>query len=162
MRPWQPRQTSVKITAEGRNIVTREMLLHRLAGNIVSINRSHPLRVAIDGIDSAGKTTLADELVPLIEQQGSPVIRASIDGFHRLVRSAISEGQTLLQATTRIRSITPPCEQFCSIRLGCMAVGSIGVLCSTFTPILPFQPERRRLLRTLCCSSRACSSYVLS
>jgi len=63
--------------------VTREMLLHRLAAIIVSINRSHPLRVAIDSIDSAGKTTLADELVPLIEQQGSPVICASIDGFHR-------------------------------------------------------------------------------
>src|SRR5713226_1023043 len=27
--------------------------------------------------------TLADELAPLIEEQGRPVIRASIDGFHR-------------------------------------------------------------------------------
>jgi uridine kinase len=40
------------------------------------------LRVAIDGIDTAGKTTLANELVPLIEAQGRPVIRASIDSFH--------------------------------------------------------------------------------
>ncbi len=39
--------------------------------------------MAIDGIDAAGKTTLADELVPLIEGRGRPVIRASIDGFHR-------------------------------------------------------------------------------
>ena len=72
--------------------MTREMLLHRLAGIIVSINRSHPLRVAIDGIDSAGKTTLADELVPLIEQQGSPVIRASIDGFHRPRQERYQQG----------------------------------------------------------------------
>ena len=63
--------------------MTRQKLLHRLADIIVSINHSHPLRVAIDGIDAAGKTTLADELVPLIEGRGRPVIRASIDGFHR-------------------------------------------------------------------------------
>lgn len=42
----------------------------------------HPVRVAIDGVDAAGKTTLADLLAPLIEKHGRPVIRASIDGFH--------------------------------------------------------------------------------
>ncbi len=40
------------------------------------------LRVAIDGIDAAGKTTLADELAGLLERAGRPVLRASIDGFH--------------------------------------------------------------------------------
>ncbi len=59
-----------------------QKLLLELANIIVSINLSHTLRVAIDGIDNAGKTTLANELAPLIEQQGRPVIRASIDGFH--------------------------------------------------------------------------------
>ena len=61
----------------------REAILQELAEFIVSIKHSYPLRVAIDGIDAAGKTALADELVPLIEKQGRPVIRASIDGFHR-------------------------------------------------------------------------------
>ena len=37
-------------------------------------------RVAVDGIDAAGKTTLADELA---ERIGSRAIRASIDGFHQ-------------------------------------------------------------------------------
>ena len=44
--------------------------------------RSHPVRVAIDGVDASGKTTLADKLVPLIEKHNRPVIRATIDSFH--------------------------------------------------------------------------------
>src|SRR5438270_14025869 len=58
-------------------------MLDQLAQQIVSLHPPHPLRVAIDGIDAAGKTTLADELVSPIEAQGRPVIRASLDGFHR-------------------------------------------------------------------------------
>ena len=48
----------------------------------MAVHRPHPVRVAIDGVDAAGKTTLADELAPVIEDLGRPVIRASIDGFH--------------------------------------------------------------------------------
>lgn len=59
---------------------------------IVSCELSHPLRVAIDGIDNAGKTSLADELSVCIEQQGRPVIRASIDGFHRPRRERYQRG----------------------------------------------------------------------
>ncbi len=44
---------------------------------------AHPVRVAIDGPDAAGKTTLADELAPALRGRGRDVIRASIDGFHR-------------------------------------------------------------------------------
>ena len=65
-------------------MTTREQAHHQLADILVSRPHSSPLRVAIDGIDAAGKTTLADKLAPLIEAQGRPVIRASIDGFHRL------------------------------------------------------------------------------
>lgn len=60
----------------------REPLLLVLAHRISAIERTHPVRVAIDGVDAAGKTTLADELVASIETLGRPVIRASIDGFH--------------------------------------------------------------------------------
>lgn len=62
--------------------MTRGQLLHRLTDLLVSIVHTHPLRVAIDGIDAAGKTTLADELALFIEARRRPVIRASIDGFH--------------------------------------------------------------------------------
>jgi uridine kinase len=60
----------------------RRELLRSLAATIVSITRPHPVRVAIDGVDAAGKTTLADELAPLIEALGRPVIQASVYGFH--------------------------------------------------------------------------------
>jgi uridine kinase len=39
-------------------------------------------RVAIDGVDGAGKTHLADELAALLGAAGRPTIRASVDGFH--------------------------------------------------------------------------------
>jgi uridine kinase len=61
----------------------RSRCLESLATLILRVDRSHPVRVAIDGPDAAGKTTLADELAPLIERSGRPVIRASLDGFHR-------------------------------------------------------------------------------
>ena len=63
--------------------MTRAELLNQLSGLIVQVQRPHPVRVAIDGIDSAGKTTLADELAGAITAQGRPVVRATIDGFHR-------------------------------------------------------------------------------
>lgn len=60
----------------------RVRLLARLTRLIVATPTTHPLRVAIDGPDAAGKTTLADELAGAIGSQ-RPVIRASIDGFHQ-------------------------------------------------------------------------------
>ena len=69
-------------------LTTRLQILEQLAGLIVAIGRPHPVRVAIDGVDAAGKTMLADELTPLIEARGRPAIRASADGFHnpRVIR----------------------------------------------------------------------------
>ena len=61
----------------------RQAMLEALAERIAARRLPHPLRVAIDGVDAAGKTTLADELVGPIAARGRPVIRASIDGFHR-------------------------------------------------------------------------------
>ena len=61
----------------------REQFLAHLADLILRVERPHPLRVAIDGIDAAGKTTLADQLVAPIEARGRSVLRTSIDGFHR-------------------------------------------------------------------------------
>lgn len=60
----------------------REAVLRRLAGCIVGVP-ARPARIAIDGPDAAGKTTMADELAALVEGLGRPVIRASVDNFHR-------------------------------------------------------------------------------
>jgi uridine kinase len=63
--------------------MTRDSLVGRLADFIGSLQRPHPVRVAIDGPDAAGKTTLADELASALRRRQRCVIRASIDGFHR-------------------------------------------------------------------------------
>ena len=39
--------------------------------------------VAVDGLDGAGKTVLADGLAEVFAETGDAVFRASIDGFHR-------------------------------------------------------------------------------
>lgn len=61
---------------------TRGELLEDLAAAVGSVRSPHPVRVAIDGPDAAGKTTLADELAVVLRARGREVIRASIDGFH--------------------------------------------------------------------------------
>ena len=70
--------------------MNRSALIDRLAQAIDHVPCLHPLRVAIDGIDAAGKTSLADELAAELRGRGRQVIRASIDGFHnpRAVRYA--------------------------------------------------------------------------
>ena len=62
--------------------MTRPQLLDELADRIAIIERPHPVRVAIDGVDAAGKTTLADELAQPLRARGRPAIRASVDSFH--------------------------------------------------------------------------------
>ena len=41
--------------------------------------------VGIDGVDGSGKTTFADQLADVLRME-SPVVRVSLDGFHRLSR----------------------------------------------------------------------------
>ncbi|HYV07301.1 MAG TPA: uridine kinase [Blastocatellia bacterium] len=60
----------------------REVLADKLVSMIAAIQRDHPLRVGIDGVDGVGKTTLADELVGPLRNLNRRVIRASVDGFH--------------------------------------------------------------------------------
>ncbi len=62
--------------------MNRDELLTELASRISSVSRAHPVRVAIDGVDASGKTTLANELLPRLEASGRCVVRASIDRFH--------------------------------------------------------------------------------
>ncbi|HEV2602495.1 MAG TPA: uridine kinase [Microvirga sp.] len=57
-------------------------LIETLADAVVAFKRNGPLRVAVDGVDGLGKTTLADRLGSAEQARGRPVIRASVDGFH--------------------------------------------------------------------------------
>jgi uridine kinase len=61
----------------------RELILQELAFRITTLQANHPVRVAIDGRTASGKTTFGDELAAMVARTGRPVIRTSIDGFHR-------------------------------------------------------------------------------
>jgi uridine kinase len=74
--------------------MSRSQLLQRLADQLTSIKRPHPIRVAIDGVDAAGKTLLADELILPLRERGYPIIRASIDGFHNPRKIRYKRGST--------------------------------------------------------------------
>lgn len=69
--------------------MSRAAFLESMTQRIVATRADGIARIAITGVDGAGKTRLADELAPLVGAH-RPVIRASIDGFHnpRAVRHA--------------------------------------------------------------------------
>ncbi|HEY0453484.1 uridine kinase [Actinophytocola sp.] len=58
----------------------RQKLISTVAAEILA---REARRVAIDGVDGAGKTHFADELAAELTGRGVPVIRASVDGFHQ-------------------------------------------------------------------------------
>ncbi|HEU5349090.1 MAG TPA: hypothetical protein VFU63_10815 [Ktedonobacterales bacterium] len=72
----------------------RHEMLRILAERIAALPRAHPVRVAVDGIDAAGKTTLADELALALQSRGRPVIRASVDDFQRPRSERYQRGPT--------------------------------------------------------------------
>lgn len=57
-------------------------LIETLAAKIAGLARPHPARIAVDGVDGVGKSTLANNLAEALRQRRPQVIRASIDGFH--------------------------------------------------------------------------------
>jgi uridine kinase len=72
--------------------LTVDELLQKLSARITPISVPHPTRVAIDGIDAAGKTTLANALAGRMRRDGHEIIRASIDGFHRPLAERYARG----------------------------------------------------------------------
>jgi uridine kinase len=55
-----------------------------IADWITNLELGHPAHVALDGPSAAGKTTLADVLADIVQSAlHRPVVRASIDDFHR-------------------------------------------------------------------------------
>ncbi len=72
--------------------MNRSDALTELSRRISDIDRPHPVRVAVDGVDAAGKTILADELARRLHLSGERVIRASIDGFHNPIETRRRRG----------------------------------------------------------------------
>ncbi|WP_327341046.1 hypothetical protein OG384_37395 (plasmid) [Streptomyces sp. NBC_01324] len=61
---------------------TRDQVIGRIADHLTAQDPGHPLRVAVDGITAAGKTTLARALVSAVAGRGRPALHLSMDGFH--------------------------------------------------------------------------------
>ena len=61
----------------------RAELLESVAQDVLQHRRLPITRVAVDGVDGAGKTNFADELAVHLDRAGVVVIRAGADGFHR-------------------------------------------------------------------------------
>ena len=54
----------------------------RVADLVPASGAGWAVRVAVDGVDGAGKTVFADELAAVLTGRGRAVLRASVDGFH--------------------------------------------------------------------------------
>ncbi|MCJ0895289.1 hypothetical protein [Rhodococcus sp. ARC_M5] len=50
--------------------------------DVLSRDPGHPLRVAIDGVTAAGKSTCARWLVAAVAAHGRPAVHVTMDGFH--------------------------------------------------------------------------------
>jgi len=77
-----------------RFMSARQQVLEVVAARILKTSSPYVLRVAIDGVDGAGKTTFADELAQVLKTSGQGVICASVDGFHnpRGIRYRLGRG----------------------------------------------------------------------
>ncbi|MDV6271188.1 uridine kinase [Rhodococcus globerulus] len=59
------------------------MVVAEVANHLNTVEKDgHPLRVAVDGITAAGKTTFAAEITAALRTRGRTVIDVSMDGFH--------------------------------------------------------------------------------
>ena len=69
-------------------MLERQRLISRIAADINRLPSNRVIRVGIDGVDGAGKTTFANEIADELELLGRTVIRATVDGFHnpRIIR----------------------------------------------------------------------------
>lgn len=71
------------MTAQDREVVTdRARVVGELADYLVSVRVDHPLRVGVDGVCGAGKSTFARELAEAVARTGRCVVRIDSDGFH--------------------------------------------------------------------------------
>jgi len=63
-------------------VTSRADVVARVAADVLALSAAAIRRVAVDGVDGAGKTYFADELGAELVRRGTCVVRASVDGFH--------------------------------------------------------------------------------
>jgi uridine kinase len=73
--------------------MTNDHGVQQIAEVVLRRKTARLLTVAVDGIDVAGKTTLADSLGNELQRREFHVIRASIDGFHNPAEVRYARGK---------------------------------------------------------------------
>jgi uridine kinase len=73
--------------------VPRDDVLRALADALAAEDPGHPLRVGIDGVCGAGKSTFARDLAASIEATGRPVVHVDSDGFHHVRERRYRQGR---------------------------------------------------------------------
>jgi uridine kinase len=70
----------------------RRAVIERVARAVLALPAGRRVLVAVDGVDGAGKTVFADELAATIRPR-RPVVRATIDRFHRPAAERYAKGR---------------------------------------------------------------------
>lgn len=71
----------------------RAQAIGRIAQHLLARRPGHPLRVGVDGICGAGKSTFARELLAVISSSGRPVVLVDSDGFHHVRERRYRQGR---------------------------------------------------------------------
>lgn len=61
---------------------TRADFLNSIADKILTIKKTGPVLIGIDGVDGSGKTYFAKELVKVLDKTGRSILHSSVDHFH--------------------------------------------------------------------------------
>lgn len=118
----------------------RAEVLQTLAERILSLDPGHPLRVGIDGVDTAGKTRLALELALLIQAAGQEVLCASIDGFHQPRQVRYRAGRDSPEGYYRDSFNFPFLRQFLLEPLGPGGSREVRTACFEYRLDVPIYP----------------------
>ena len=101
---WSGLSDGLRVGGHGTDTsMRRSDLLDLISNRVLAIERAHPVRIAIDGVDAAGKTTLAGELAGRLGDRGRSSALESTGSIVR-GRFVIAEIRNRRTGTTWTRS----------------------------------------------------------
>jgi uridine kinase len=75
-------------------VAQRHLVLEELGDALAAVHAADRLtRIGIDGVDGAGKTSLAEEIAQLLTKRGRPCVRVSLDFFERSPAERYARGE---------------------------------------------------------------------
>jgi uridine kinase len=75
-------------------VASRHLVLAELGDALAAVHATDRLtRIGIDGVDGAGKTSLAEEVAQLLTKRSRPCVRVSLDFFERSPAERYARGE---------------------------------------------------------------------